>query len=69
MRIVLSLAAAIVLGGSLAAADVTWWTPQEKDCPSFSSEATCTAYCVQDPSRCGGNTACIQHTGPVAPGC
>ena len=69
MRIVLGFAAALVLAGTLAAADVQWWTPQERDCPSFATQADCTAFCVRDPSRCGGNTACILHSGPVAPGC
>ena len=70
MRTVIGVAAALVLAASLtAAAAVEWWTPKEKDCPSFASEAACTTYCVQDPQRCGGSTACVQHTGPVQPGC
>ena len=63
-------AAAMVLAGSIiAAADVQWWTPKEKDCPSFTTEAACTAYCTQEPARCGGSTECIDHSGPNAPGC
>lgn len=64
------LAAAMVLAGSvMAAADSQWWTPKEKDCPSFTSQAACTAYCTQDPQHCGGSTQCIQHTGPFGPSC
>ena len=69
MRTAMGLAAAIVLAGTLAAAAVQWWTPREKDCPSFASQAACNAYCTQDPQRCGGSTDCIEHSGPVAPGC
>ena len=65
------LAAAMVLAGSvmIAAADSQWWTPKEKDCPSFTSEAACTAYCTQDPQHCGGSTQCIQRSGPFGPSC
>jgi hypothetical protein len=70
MRSVIGLAAAMVLAGTLtAAATIEWWTPTEKDCPSFATEAACTAFCAQDPQRCGGSTSCVQHSGPVAPGC
>jgi hypothetical protein len=69
MRTAIAVAAGMLLAATLAAADVQWWTPQEKDCPSFTTQADCTAFCTQDPSRCGGSTACVAHTGPVAPGC
>ena len=70
MRSAIGLTLALVLGWSLSAmALVQWWTPQEKDCPSFTSESACTAFCVQDPTRCGGDTTCILHSGPQNPGC
>ena len=69
MQRLIGLAMALTLAASVAAASVTWWTPKEKDCPSFTSEASCTAYCTQNPTKCGGSTECAEHTGPVAPGC
>jgi len=72
MRKLLVVAAmSIVLAGGLgvAGALTQWWTPREKDCPTFDDQASCVAYCAQDPARCGGSTACISGSGPQRPPC
>jgi len=69
MRTVIGFTMGVTLAASTMAASLSWWTPKDKDCPSFTSEAACTAYCAQNPSKCGDSTACTEHTGPVAPGC
>ena len=62
--------AALLVGSvPMAGALVEWWTPRQKDCPSFDNQASCVAYCVQDPARCGGDTTCIRGTGEARPAC
>jgi hypothetical protein len=72
MRKVLGAAAfAALLAAGVPAANAVaeWWTPKEKDCPTFDSQASCVAYCSQDPARCGGNATCIRGTGAARPQC
>ena len=61
----------ILLGGGirLVGATVQWWTPEEKDCPTFDTQASCVAWCTQDPARCSGSTSCINSSGPARPPC
>jgi hypothetical protein len=60
---------ASVLIGGVVSADVEWWTPKQKDCPTFDTRAQCVAYCTQDPARCGDSTACIGSSGAERPPC
>jgi hypothetical protein len=72
MRKVLAAAAiATMLAGGVrvAGAVAHWWVPKERDCPTFDTQAACTAYCAQDPARCGGNTTCISGSGAKRPQC
>jgi hypothetical protein len=65
-----AVAFAALLGGvPMAGALVEWWTPQQKDCPTFDSQASCVAFCTQNPARCGGDPTCIRGTGAARPPC
>ena len=62
--------AALLAGGvPMAGALVEWWTPQQKDCPTFDSQASCVAFCTQNPARCGNDATCIRGTGAARPPC
>jgi hypothetical protein len=72
MRRILVTATIVTLlagGIRLVGATVQWWTPEEKDCPTFDTQANCVAWCAQDPGRCGGSTSCISSSGPARPPC
>jgi hypothetical protein len=60
--------ASVLIGGAVSA-NVQWWTPAQKDCPTFDSEQQCVAFCTQNKARCGDSTACASHTGPERPPC
>jgi len=61
--------AALLAGVPMAGAVVEWWAPQQKDCPTFDSQASCVAFCTQNPARCGNDATCIRGTGPARPPC
>ena len=62
--------ATIVAGGAwTAGALVQWWTPKDKDCPTFNTQADCVAYCAANPASCENSTVCISSSGPTRPGC
>ena len=61
--------ATLVVGVPMAGALVEWWTPKQKDCPTFDSQASCVAFCTQNPAGCGNDATCIRGTGPARPPC
>lgn len=68
------LAVLLVVLGFGAAAPVAramseWWTPPNRDCPTFDSEESCESYCRADPDRCGGAVQCSFKTGDKRPQC
>jgi hypothetical protein len=68
--LVAAVMSALLVGGlGVAGALTQWWTPREKDCPTFDTQASCRAYCTQSPARCGGNTTCISSSGAERPPC
>jgi hypothetical protein len=70
MRKILAAASiAAALGAWSARADVTWWTPKQRDCPTFDTQAACVAFCTADPARCGDDTSCVSRSGPERSPC
>ena len=62
---------ATILAGTAwtAGALVQWWSPKQKDCPTFDTQAQCTSFCTQNPASCGGDTTCVSTSGPSRPPC
>ena len=64
-----TIAAALGAGAWSVRADVQWWTPKEKDCPTFDTQAACLAFCAADPAQCGDDARCVSRSGPERSPC
>ena len=59
-----TIAGALAMGALSVGASVQWWTPKQKDCPTFDTQDECVAFCTANPDSCDGDLRCVSRSGP-----